>query len=518
MFAQNAAAVQTSTFTWSGSGTNSNWVWQTGSNWVGNAAPTTGTSGNFVFNNNVGTTNRNNIGNLTATNMSFVNGAGAFTLSGSAINLGSIANTSANTQTLSLGVIQSTSGTYNASANITLSGSLSGAGNILKTGASTLALNGSKASYTGTVTVSSGTLSFGSSMSSGNVNMQDNTTLANTSGGDLTLKNLEISGSNVSLPSSNLGFLFSGGGLTNSTGSQLTISNNVTFSKNSTINAGANGMTLTGVVAGSGTTTSIGTGLLDMTNSSNGHTGLFVIQSGTTRLSSGFGADFIVKSGAVLESTTGGNGTVAKVTMENGGILLPGGPDSIGRISANTDITLAASSIVGFDVGGSDPAASGSPGIDFDQVKFAAGGDTGVLNYNGFVDLNFTTSTTFDNGVSFLLFNNSDTGTYASNLVGFNTTTTTGASPYSGLTFTDFAGTNQSDKDYFGLVTGDWISSWNGDGHQRLIFSQSTGTLTVVPEPSTIVFAGIGMAMFGWSTWTRRRANARRQAIEAAIA
>ena len=30
--------------------------------------------------------------------------------------------------------------------------------------------------------------------------------------------------------------------------------------------------------------------------------------------------------------------------------------------------------------------------------------------------------------------------------------------------------------------------------------------------------AGIGMAMFGWSNWTRRRAKARRQVIEAAIA
>ena len=72
-------------------------------------------------------------------------------------------------------------------------------------------------------------------------------------------------------------------------------------------------------------------------------------------------------------------------------------------------------------------------------------------------------------------------------------------------------------QSYFNLQAGDWISTWNTD-HQRLIFSQSTGTLTVVPEPSTIVFAGIGIAMFGWSTWTRRRAKARRQVIEASIA
>jgi hypothetical protein len=67
------------------------------------------------------------------------------------------------------------------------------------------------------------------------------------------------------------------------------------------------------------------------------------------------------------------------------------------------------------------------------------------------------------------------------------------------------------------VQAGDWITGWNSD-QQRLVFSQSTGSLTIVPEPSTIVFAGIGMAMFGWSTWTRRRANVRRQAIEAATA
>jgi hypothetical protein len=41
----------------------------------------------------------------------------------------------------------------------------------------------------------------------------------------------------------------------------------------------------------------------------------------------------------------------------------------------------------------------------------------------------------------------------------------------------------------------------------------ATGTVTngqvvefvVVPEPDTIIFAGIGIAMAGWSIWKRRR-------------
>jgi hypothetical protein len=68
-----------------------------------------------------------------------------------------------------------------------------------------------------------------------------------------------------------------------------------------------------------------------------------------------------------------------------------------------------------------------------------------------------------------------------------------------------------------------WQSQYLGNGQQFNFYVNSVnggvaGTLYAVPEPSTIVFAGIGMAMFGWSTWTRRRAKARRQVIEASVA
>jgi len=191
-------------------------------------------------------------------------------------------------------------------------------------------------------------------------------------------------------------------------------------------------------------------------------------------------------------------------------------------------VTLAPTSNVAFDIGGGDAELRGVPGVGFDQVQFAADYQSGTLTYDGFLSLNFRTPTAYENGADFQLFNGGEVGVFSGVLAGINQTTTTGGSPYDGLTFTTYESFNEADRNFlssyyldkFGVTigAGDWISNWNGAGEQRLVFSQSTGTLTVVPEPSTIVFAGIGMAMFGWSTWTRRRAKSRRQAIEAAIA
>jgi len=82
---------------------------------------------------------------------------------------------------------------------------------------------------------------------------------------------------------------------------------------------------------------------------------------------------------------------------------------------------------------------------------------------------------------------------------------------YNGLAFT----TATSSGNYFDQKygAGIWLSDWTAGG-QRFIFSQASGVLTVVPEPSTIVFAGIGAAMLGWHTWTRGRRKARMKLIE----
>ncbi|RLS47829.1 MAG: PEP-CTERM sorting domain-containing protein, partial [Planctomycetota bacterium] len=44
-----------------------------------------------------------------------------------------------------------------------------------------------------------------------------------------------------------------------------------------------------------------------------------------------------------------------------------------------------------------------------------------------------------------------------------------------------------------------------GGQQQYLVFQAQSGNLVVVPEPSTIVFAGLGVAMSGWTMWKKRR-------------
>ena len=66
---------------------------------------------------------------------------------------------------------------------------------------------------------------------------------------------------------------------------------------------------------------------------------------------------------------------------------------------------------------------------------------------------------------------------------------------------------SSSSSPYFGTFTRfgqEWQSPFASDG-TYLVFSAQTGNLVVVPEPSTMVFAGLGVAMSGWTMWKKRR-------------
>ena len=518
MFVQPAAA-RAATITWTGGGTNASW--STTANWLNGIAPTTGDS--LWFNNGVRTTGTNNISSLNIGTITFANPAAAFTLTGSAINLGSITNTSANNQTLSLNVIQSTSGTYNAGSNITLSGSLSGAGNIVKTGAGQLVLSGNKQpGYTGLIDVTSGTLSFvsGASLAGGSVKLGANTTFSATGG--LSLKSLELAGAGIWLPNAIRSLNFNSGTFVNSSGVAYNIDNTTIFQNTSVIDVGA-GLSFNGAVNGStGTISKTGTGTMTVNNASNSFAGTFNLNQGRLLLGGGFSVDLTAAAGTEVatEASFTTAFSVRSLIFAAGAAsnLTPGEAGGIGGFASGGNIDLSANTNVNFDIPGL-PGASGAALVDFDVVQFAGDG-SGTLNYNGFLNLNFLGNNLFAEGTLFQLFDNNGNGAFVGNLLGVNNTTGTG--PYSGLSFQKFVSFTGDEQTFltqrFGATTGDWISSWNGAGEQRLIFSQSAGTLTVVPEPSTIVFAGIGMAMFGWSTWTRRRAKSRRQVIEAAIA
>jgi hypothetical protein len=77
----------------------------------------------------------------------------------------------------------------------------------------------------------------------------------------------------------------------------------------------------------------------------------------------------------------------------------------------------------------------------------------------------------------------------ASNFSAFAMTPASSGSPYYG-TFTKYGQ--------------EWISPTATDG-TYLVFQAASGSLVVVPEPSTMVFAGLGVAMSGWTMWKKRR-------------
>jgi len=75
---------------------------------------------------------------------------------------------------------------------------------------------------------------------------------------------------------------------------------------------------------------------------------------------------------------------------------------------------------------------------------------------------------------------------------------------FGAVQFSNAGSTPYSSVTWSGPTAGVWQSTAGTNG-QYFIFDQNTGYLVVVPEPSTIVFAGIGVGMAGWSAWKKRR-------------
>jgi hypothetical protein len=123
--------------------------------------------------------------------------------------------------------------------------------------------------------------------------------------------------------------------------------------------------------------------------------------------------------------------------------------------------------------------------------EYDAYATTGPVQFGGALNIDWSQvgSTTFSSFTSFNLFEGSS---YAGN---FSQVSLAGAaSPYDTLTFTQ-NGSEWSTQPFVGA----------GGESQWLVFQAQSGNLVVVPEPSTIVFAGLGVAMSGWTMWKKRR-------------
>lgn len=82
------------------------------------------------------------------------------------------------------------------------------------------------------------------------------------------------------------------------------------------------------------------------------------------------------------------------------------------------------------------------------------------------------------------------------------------SAPNNASNFSSLALINASSSPYSGAFTQfgqEWIGSGVASNGTYLVFQAATGNLVVVPEPSTIVFAGLGVAMSGWTMWKKRR-------------
>jgi len=115
---------------------------------------------------------------------------------------------------------------------------------------------------------------------------------------------------------------------------------------------------------------------------------------------------------------------------------------------------------------------------------------SGTLNWGGNVALNLTNLGEVANGSSWNFFNDpvlGNTGAFAGTLSGISLTA---SSIYNGLTFSKSGSL--------------WTSTATGGG-QQFTFNETTGVLAVVPEPSSIAAAGIGLAMLGWRRLALRR-------------
>ena len=302
---------------WVGDGSANAWDFSS-TNWLNDGSPDTFTNGTFVTFDDSSTNQTVNIPAAVQPAAVTVDAAADYTIQGAGKITGTVSFTKTNSGTLTLltandynGVTTIAQGTLQVGngvtigtlgsgallnngllrlqqpASATLSNAMSGAGSLIQSGTATLTLAGSN-SFTGGVTINSGTLQIGPGGTIGAGNVTNNFALA--------------------------------------------------FSNSAT-------NTVSGIISGNGTlTVSSGTVVLDGNNT---YTGATSVNGGTLLVNNAIGTGLVtVASGARL----GGNGTVrGSATINSGGILMPGNP--VGTLTIGSNLTMNAGSVMNFDLG-----------------------------------------------------------------------------------------------------------------------------------------------------------------------
>lgn len=353
-----------------------------------------------------------------------------------------------------------------AGQNLTVSGSIGGAGG-LQVGNSTLA---------------GGVVLSGSNSYSGSTNIDSTAKL--------------VVGNNGAIRND---LNFSGAGTLDLAGFASTV-NNVAGSAG-TITSSVAGSAL--ILGGDNSTSSLDANVVDLDG--NTSLGVAIVKEGTGTLT---------LSGANLQYsalTTVNTGTVNALASNQflGGVLVnpngsltgagvfTGDMVSNGRIAVDAIVNGAPGNFKASNITINGAGSNTVLAID-SATNYSSLTTLGNLAYDGNLVIRFDNATTYADLTGFNLFNpaNTPTGNFA-------TVTTVGTGPYSGLSFT------------YDPSRGNWYNNGLPTDTQYLVFSPSSGTLVIVPEPSTwaMTLASVGFA--GWMARRKKLASKKQRQLAA---
>ena len=235
-------------------------------------------------------------------------------------------------------------------------------------------------------------------------------------------------------------------------------------------------------ISGTGAVTKSGAGTLTLTGTSS-YSGVTTVMAGALNVDGRLeNSNVTVQSGGLL----GGSGTIVNVVeILSGGTVSPGTGPGILTVGG---LVLQAGATAVMDITGTAVGTAYDSIVSTGTIDYGSGGL--VLNMSG---------TGYDVGTEFFLFDAASvSGTLASISM---------AGSSDGWQSMAWYAPGASGTGLFNYGAGVWQSGWTtvGGESRKLIFSEATGVLTVVPEPATLTLAGVGVAAMALARWRRRR-------------